>query len=262
MANMTHETPTSETGILVVGHGTRDALGQAEFLQAVEQLRESMPQLHVGGCFLELAEPNIDAGVRALADKGIRHFIAAPLLLFAAGHAKRDIPDAISAAASQYGDMQWQMAAPLEDHPAVLNLSQRRCQSPLAASPFPIEETLLIFIGRGSSDDEAVAAVHQFAASRADISKYADYRTCFLAAAQPTLDEAIAWAIAQPQPGVIVQPHLLFHGRLIEDIRTRVEEARIQSASREKAWQVTEHLGADQSITHALFDRVLAMEVD
>src|SRR5215471_6792139 len=82
-------------GLLLVGHGTRDCRGLAEFHLLTKLIVEAGQGFEAVSCFLELAEPDIATGMRTLLDRGIERLTVAPLLLFAAGHAKRDIPEAV-----------------------------------------------------------------------------------------------------------------------------------------------------------------------
>src|SRR5215212_2590757 len=86
-------------GILLIGHGTRDAAGHQEFLVTAQRLQEAVPGNPVEPCFLELSQPTISEGWHRLAARGVTQIVATPLLLFSAGHAKRDIPDVIHSAA-------------------------------------------------------------------------------------------------------------------------------------------------------------------
>jgi len=259
-----------DAGVLLVGHGTRDRRGQGEFLEAAEMLQARLPHTAVEACFLELASPDISRGVARLRQAGVRRFIAAPLLLFAAGHAKRDIPEAIAAAVRQHagkgrGETSWQMAAPLGDHPAVLELSARRFDETLACHAAgdggditPAQETALLFVGRGSSDVEAIENVRAFADRRHRLRPVAASQVCFLAAAEPPLAAALDWAASQPPRHIVVQPHLLFHGRLIQDIDARIAQIESRSPHREKRWHVAGHLGPSPEVIEALHDRLLA----
>src|SRR5690606_655117 len=97
----TTETPLRQ-GLLLVGHGTRSAAGTAEFRRTVGQVAALRPDWAVAGGFLELAEPTIPAAIDALAKQGVKRLIVMPLLLFAAGHARRDIPREIELAATRH----------------------------------------------------------------------------------------------------------------------------------------------------------------
>ena len=88
----------SRKGLLLVGHGTRDPAGLAEFREVAGKVAELAPEFRTEACFLELAEPDIGTAVGRLLEARIERLIVAPVLLFSAGHAKRDIPAAVEAA--------------------------------------------------------------------------------------------------------------------------------------------------------------------
>ena len=243
------------TGILLVGHGTRDALGQSEFRQVATMLRAQLPHAPVADCFLELASPDIDAGVDALVQTSIRQIIAVPLLLFTAGHAKRDIPDAIDAAVANHAGLSWTMSAPLGEHPAVLHLAQQRFNEALRQSPRPDAGATLVFISRGSSDTEAIDSVQQFfQRHRANLQHVSAERVCFLAAAEPTFADALNWAAQQSPRQVVVQPHLLFHGQLMQEVRRRI--AKLAEDPGQPAYHIADYLGPSPEIVTALLDRL------
>ena len=57
----------SDTGLLIVGHGTRQPGGTAEFLETVAQVGQRLPGVVVQPCFLEFSRPTITEGVEQLA---------------------------------------------------------------------------------------------------------------------------------------------------------------------------------------------------
>ena len=61
-----------ETGLLLVGHGTREAVGVEEFLTTAAQVAELAGATAVEPCFLEFAEPTIVEGFRRLVERGVR----------------------------------------------------------------------------------------------------------------------------------------------------------------------------------------------
>src|SRR5438105_3545533 len=113
-------------GLLLICHGTRDPAGIAEFLALAERVRGAAGPRPVEACFLELAEPTIDGGIARLAERGVRRITIVPLLLFAAGHAKRDIPRAVAAAVERFPGMETRPTLPLGCHERLLALSARR----------------------------------------------------------------------------------------------------------------------------------------
>ena len=72
---------------LLVGHGSRSAVAQAEFAAFVAAYQEHHPQDYVECAHLELAEPRLPAALAAAAQRS-RRVVVLPLFLFAAGHVK------------------------------------------------------------------------------------------------------------------------------------------------------------------------------
>ncbi|HYS36446.1 MAG TPA: CbiX/SirB N-terminal domain-containing protein, partial [Pseudonocardiaceae bacterium] len=76
------------TPLLIVGHGTVDDRGVAEFTGFVDRMRQRLSGIDVAGGFIELAAPSVNEAWRDLAGRGHSTFAAVPLVLVAAGHAK------------------------------------------------------------------------------------------------------------------------------------------------------------------------------
>ena len=279
-----------DTGLLLVGHGTRDEQGVSEFLETAAEIADAFQRTPMSGgpvepCFLELAEPTISQAVERLVAKGVRNLAVAPLLLFAAGHARHDIPAAVASACQKHAGLVWQQTPPLACHPQIVALSQQRFFEALVATDgAAAAHTLLIMVGRGSLDERATADMLQFSRLRAeqlggdfvDATQLADrlrfdkssgdgplgtvwVTTCFCAMALPRLSETIARAAdaLAAQPGraqVVVQPHLLFHGQLLADIRRQVDAVR--NSHPEQVWRVANPLGPAPPIRDALLSIV------
>ena len=87
---------SEKTGVIVCGHGSRDTAAVAEFAQVAERLRPRFPDLPVDYGYLEFATPIIRDGLDALKAAGVNRVLAVPGMLFAAGHAKNDIPSVLN----------------------------------------------------------------------------------------------------------------------------------------------------------------------
>ncbi len=90
-------------GVLIVGHGTRNREGTLQFLQLASQFQDRLQNIPCQACFLELADPSIEEGVEQLKLLGVERLLIVPVLLFSAGHAKSDIPDAVAVACEKLG---------------------------------------------------------------------------------------------------------------------------------------------------------------
>jgi sirohydrochlorin cobaltochelatase len=291
-------------GLLLVGHGTRDSRGLGEFQTIARQVAELADGFLVEACYLELAEPSIATAMQRLLERGVRRVTVAPLLLFAAGHAKKDIPGAVEAARAEGGrrkaeggrkefgasevaekdDLVIDYVGALECHEKIVELSARRYEEALAerATVDPAE-TLLILVGRGSSDAEAIAAMKRFAELRARRTPVGKAEVCFVAVAKPMLDEMLERAARSDFRLIVVQPHLLFAGEVLEEISGQglvvsgqergfgVQGSGLAKRNRElgmgseecgegptpaKEWILTGHLGASELVAEAVVEIV------
>lgn len=251
----------AEVGALVVGHGTRDAAGLAEFRAVVRRAAERLTPLPVEPAFLELAEPTIDAAVERLARRGIRKLVAAPLLLFAAGHVRRDVPEAVRAAAERAGlePSHVGLAEHLGCDRRIVALSVRRFRESAEAqaaerAPVADGETLHLLVGRGSSEDEARDEFLRFAELRRQAGPCGAQAYAFAALSEPSLAVGLASAGTSTWRRVVVQPHLLFRGQLIDQIRAAVDEAGRRFP--DKQWLTTAHLGAEPEVADVVCSRL------
>jgi sirohydrochlorin cobaltochelatase len=225
------------TGILLVGHGTRSAAGTAQFLALADHLTASLAPAVTQPAFLELQSPDIDAAIGRLVARGIDRLITVPLLLFTAGHARHDIPQAVGAALSQHGAAhlpRFQTAA-FGCHEALVRLSNLRLEEALRskrqdAAPQPdAAPPLCVVVGRGSRDDEATAQMYEFVRHKQGARPGIQFEVAFAALAQPLLADLLprlaASDRAQQAGQVIIQPHLLFAGEIVDRIARQTAEA-------------------------------------
>ncbi len=242
---------SAKHGLLIVGHGTRDQVGLGEFAALIELIRAKTDAAVEPG-FLELARPTIAEGLAGLIERGAERITVAPLLLFAAGHAKHDIPAAVAEAIARRPNLTVDLTAPLESHEQVLELSARRFNEATIVQPKidPLD-TMLVIVGRGSHDAEATAEMHRFAHLRTQRTRVGRMMVCFLAMQRPSLAEALAEAAASDFARIVVQPHLLFHGLLLDEIKATVEEHRRSSP---KEWIVISVLGPEPELAQAVME--------
>ncbi len=248
-------------GWLLVGHGSREPRGLQEFLATAALLAQRVPGVAIEPCFLEFAQPTIAAGFRALVARGARRVVVVPALLFAAGHARRDIPAAVAAVAAEHPDVSVEQAEHLGCHEAVIALSKQRYDEALAREPrVPDEHTALVMVGRGSHDESATAEMLRFVELRRAQTPLAHAQACFVAMAEPVLSDAldaldavVRWGVQR----VVVQPHLLFGGALSERIENIV--ARHAQMHSQVQWLTTACLGPSPLVAEALLQRACAL---
>ena len=250
-------------GVIIVGHGTADPVGAAETHAVGRLVAALLPGVPVEVGFLEVIGPTIAEALAALAARGCRAVVAAPLLLFTAGHARRDIPEAL-AAGGQAAGIAVRQAAALGCHPHIVGLARRRRREAVRGrEAVPAAATSLVMIGRGSSDPLALRQLLEFTGATFAVGSGAcphDLECArvgfgFVAAAEPRLAAALDAAAAGPGVRrVVVQPHLLFRGHVEEQVAAAVATARERHPAIE--WIVTAHLGAEPDVADALVDRM------
>ena len=195
------------TGLLLVGHGTRDRIGRSEFFQVCELVAQRV-EIPVRPCFLELADPTIEQAVEELLAYGVNRILVVPLLLFAAGHVKRDIPTAVQAAVR--GRVQIQQAAQLGCHPSLVQLSAIRFREAADRLKYPPSCTVSVLVGRGSRDPSATADMARFVGLRQEFVEARRTLHGFIAMASPSIEEVLQHTGNNTSSPIIVQPHLLF----------------------------------------------------
>ncbi|MEX2188966.1 MAG: CbiX/SirB N-terminal domain-containing protein, partial [Pirellulales bacterium] len=187
---------------------------------------------------------------------GAEQIVVMPVLLFAAGHAKRDIPAAVEAAirraSAEHGrTVAWRPADVLESHAKLVELSARRyAEAVAAAQPATQDETCLILVGRGSHDAEAVAEMHRFAKLRCEATPVGRCEVAFIAMAEPKYPDVLLAAAQHGHRRIVVQPHLLFEGELVRKLRRDVADLAERYAASQ--WVVASQLGPDPLLADAI----------
>ena len=81
-----------DTGILLVGHGSRIPYNKNIIKKIREKYQEIMPDYNIEIGFMELVEPNIPTAFNKLKETGVNKIIVNPVFLAHGMHTKVDIP--------------------------------------------------------------------------------------------------------------------------------------------------------------------------
>lgn len=203
--------------LLMVGHGTKDVDGRQSFLDfaaAYQELDRSRP---VVPCFLELTGPTIEEGIDRCIEQGYTEFSVLPILLFAARHNKFDITNELDRAKIKYPQLKFHYGRHFGITPNILELWRSRLTQ-LDNEKYPRSETVLLFVGRGSSDPDANGDVYKLARILWEGSGYSTVETCFIGITHPRLEEGFRRARLYQPKRIIVLPYFLFTGLLVKKI--------------------------------------------
>jgi sirohydrochlorin cobaltochelatase len=134
----------TKTGVMICGHGSRSQAAVDEFAILAEKLPAYLPSdWEVDYGYLEFANPVIRDGLDRLRDKGCDRILAVPGMLFAAMHAKNDIPTVLNTYAAKNG-VEVNYGRELGVDPKMIAAAAARVQETLDATPsdIPLHESL------------------------------------------------------------------------------------------------------------------------
>jgi sirohydrochlorin cobaltochelatase len=206
-------------GVMLCGHGSRDGDAVREFAVLSEHLKKRLPQYPVEFGYLEFATPIIRTGLDALKAKGVTRVLAVPGMLFAAGHAKNDIPSVLNAYAAA-NNIGIDYGKELGIDPKMMRAAADRVEEALtlSKSDVPKHETLLVVVGRGASDPDANSNVSKVTRLLWEGFGFGWAETAYSGVTFPLVEPALEHAAKLGYRRIIVFPYFLFTGILVDRI--------------------------------------------
>ncbi len=211
---------SKKIGVMVCGHGSRDVEAIGEFEAVAAGIRERLPKHDVESGFLEFAKPVIREGLDKLRARNITRILAVPGMLFAAGHAKNDIPAVLNTYEAQHPGLTIDYARELAIDAKLLRAAGARVSQAIEAAGdhVPRHETMLVVVGRGASDPDAnsnVAKVMRLLWEGLGFGwGMAAYSGVTFPLVKPALEQAVKLGFRR----IIVFPYFLFTGVLVKRI--------------------------------------------
>ena len=145
-------------GVMICGHGSRDPQAVKEFAVLSEKLTGRFGDWPVDYGYLEFARPVIRDGLDRLRERQVNRVLAVPGMLFAAGHAKNDIPSVLNTYQAGHDGLTISYGRELGiDTEAWCAQPGSAFSEALAAAGdhVPRHDTVLVVVGRGASDPDA-----------------------------------------------------------------------------------------------------------
>ena len=207
-------------GVMVCGHGSRDEEAVNEFQSVARGIKERLPQYETDWGFLEFATPVIRTGLDALRAKGIRKVLAVPGMLFAAGHAKNDIPSVLNAYQTQNPELEISYARELGIDLKLIRAAGERVEDALqkAGDGVSREDTLLVVVGRGASDPDANSNVAKVTRMLWEGLGLGWAETAYSGVTFPLVEPGLEHATRLGYKRIVVFPYFLFTGILVQRI--------------------------------------------
>lgn len=190
----------------------------------VEALRPRLAPLPVEHGYLEFARPVLRDGLDALREKGVDRILAIPAMLFAAGHAKNDIPSVLNTYTAETG-LPIDYGRELGVDRLMVAAAGARIQEALdcADSDVPLSETLLVVVGRGSSDPDANSNVAKVTRMLVEGFGFGWGETVYSGVTFPLVEPGLRHVVRLGFRRIVVAPYFLFSGVLVSRIRQHTE---------------------------------------
>jgi sirohydrochlorin ferrochelatase len=117
------------TGYVVFAHGSSVETANEAVRAVTTQLRERGGFRNVEAAFLEGGHPDLRGAVESLSARGIESVVVIPYFLTLGLHLQRDLPRLITAIESTHPGLRISVTAPLDGHPAIIDVLFDRAQA-------------------------------------------------------------------------------------------------------------------------------------
>lgn len=218
---------TEQYGIMVCGHGSRNQNAVREFAVLAERLRERFPDWPVDYGYLEFANPVIHHGLDALREKGATKILAVPGMLFAAGHAKNDIPSVLNTYQARHDDITITYGRELGIDLKMIRAAGERIREALRSAGIkddePLHDTMLVVVGRGASDPDANSNVTKVMRMLWEGMGFGWGETAYSGVTFPLVEPGLEHAAKLGYKRIVVFPYFLFTGVLVKRIYSQTD---------------------------------------
>ena len=213
-------------GIMICGHGSRSKEAEKEFALLAKSLKRRFPSTPVKYGFLEYSAPNIHMGLDELRDMGVEEILAVPGMLFAATHAKNDIPSVLTSYQQKNCGITIKYGRELALHPEMITAFQGRILETLKNANINQDtfyDTMLVVVGRGTSDALANAEAAKLTRIVAENMGFGWSETFYSGVTFPSVGQGLEIITKLGYKKIVVAPYFLFTGRLINRINKYVD---------------------------------------
>jgi len=213
---------SDKIGVMICGHGSRSQAAVDQFANLVRQVPAHFAEWPVEYGYLEFANPLIRDGLDSLREQGCTHILAVPGMLFAAMHAKNDIPSVLNTYAKKHG-IRIEYGRELGVDPKMIDAAVDRVEDAIAAADaaqgkVAREDTCLVVIGRGSSDPDANSNVSMIARHLMERTNVGWCEVGYSGVTFPLVQPCLEHVAKLDFKRVVVFPYFLFTGILIDRI--------------------------------------------
>jgi len=219
----------NQVGILICGHGSRNKLALSEFQKLTTFIQRRYPTILVEYGFLEFAKPSLTDALEKLKNNSIKKVIAIPAMLFAAGHVKNDIPSLLMNY-SKKTNMEIIYGRELGINNLMISAACERVKDVFKKdNSLKPDESLLVVVGRGSSDPDANSNVSKITRMIVEGVGLGWGETVFSGVTFPLVEPGLKNAVRLGYKNIIIFPYFLFSGVLVTRIKRQSDLVAIEN---------------------------------
>ncbi|WP_305987935.1 sirohydrochlorin chelatase [Roseibium sp. MMSF_3544] len=247
----------SKRGIMICGHGSRAKSAEEEFALLAKGVRARFPDLPVEYGFLEYSAPNIHMGLDALRDAGVSEIVAVPGMLFAATHAKNDIPSVLTTYGEKNAGLTVHYGRELGLHPQMIAAFEARILEALGRDHVhdgDLYDTMLVVVGRGTSDTLANAEAARLTRIVTENLGFGWSETVYSGVTFPSVGRGLEMALKLGYKKIVVAPYFLFSGRLIDRIYNYVD--RVAESAPDVTFYKAHYLSDQDHVIDTFIERI------
>jgi sirohydrochlorin cobaltochelatase len=247
----------TETAVLM-GHGTRDADGAAQFVELLGAVRGAAPGQRVEAGFLEFGGPVLPA-LQEVFDRcvaeGAARIRAVPILLHDAGHTNNDMPREVATAQARHPNVRIEMTEPLMVCDALYEVVEDRIVDlERVSAARPHEETSVLLVGRGTSDPGANGDFFKIGRLLWERNRFAMVECAFVSLTEPTVPMGIDRCARLGARRLLVIPYFLHTGVLVKRIAQQAAATAAGHPGLDVA--VGEPMGVHPNLVRLILDRI------
>ena len=244
-----------KSGIMICGHGSRDLAAVEQFAGLAGAFSERLTGIPVEYGYLEFATPIIRTGLDRLRERGVTDILAVPGMLFAAGHAKNDIPSVLNTYAANHRDITIRYGRDLGLDPRMTRAAADRITQALSRkADLPAADTLLVVVGRGASDPDANSNVAKVMRMLWEGLGFGWGETAYSGVTFPLVAPALERAVKLGFKRIIVFPYFLFTGILVDRIYAATDQ--VAAANPDIEFIKAPYLGDHTLVIDTFIDRL------
>ena len=207
---------------MICGHGSRHKDTSTEFQNFIKEIKKRFPKNPLSYGFLEISSPNVKLELTKLIRAKTSRILTVPVMLFAAGHIKKDIPDLIKASLSGNSSTKIKISREIGLDQKLIKAAKQKIEETQQTSSQSIskKETLLMMVGRGTSMEKVNKKIEKISRSLRNQIKFLDNDTSFMGITGPRFENSLIISARRKFKRIIIFPYFLFTGVLLDRIHS------------------------------------------